>query len=78
MLDMFMKIHENEKNENTAFVLMLGVISEKLTEIIDLLSENNKKFNLINDGLKELKETRAELELEDDKFYIPLTPEDYD
>jgi hypothetical protein len=78
MLDMFMKIHENEKNENTAFIIMLGVLSEKLTEIIDLLSENNKKFNLINDGLKELKQIKSELEIEDDKVYMPLTSADYD
>lgn len=78
MKDMFMKIHENEKNENTAFVLMLSVLSEKLTEIIDLLSANNEKFDLIKKDLKELKQIKKELELEDDKVYMPLTSTDYD
>jgi uncharacterized membrane protein (DUF106 family) len=78
MLDMFMKIHENEKNENTAFIIMLGVLSEKLSEIIKLLSINNEKFNLIKKDLKEIEEKRKELELEDDKVYMPLTSADYD
>jgi chromosome condensin MukBEF ATPase and DNA-binding subunit MukB len=76
MLDMFMKIHENEKNEKTAFILMLGVLSEKLTEIIDLLSANKEKFDLIKKDLKELKQIKKELE--NDKFYMPLTSADYD
>ena len=78
MEDMFMKIHENEKNEKTAFILMLSVLSEKLTEIIDLLSANNERFDLIKKDLKELKQIKEELELEDDKFYMPLTSADYD
>ena len=76
MKDMFMEIHENEKNEKTAFILMLSVLSEKLTEIIDLLSANNEKFDLIKKELKSLKMQRAELQNE--KFYMPLTAEDYD
>lgn len=33
----FKEIYKAETNEHTAFVLMLGVISEKLSEIINLL-----------------------------------------
>lgn len=33
----FKEIYKSETNEHTAFVLMLGVISEKLSEIINLL-----------------------------------------
>lgn len=78
MEKMFKEIYKNEKNENTALILMLGVLSEKLTEIIDLLSANNKKFDLIKQDLKELIEQQAELELEDNKFYMLLTSDDYD
>lgn len=74
----FEKIGKRETNENTALILMLGVLSEKLSEIIKLLSINNKKFNLIKKDLKEIEEKRKELELEDDKVYMPLTSADYD
>jgi hypothetical protein len=76
MIDMFMKIHENEKNENTAFVLMLGVLSEKMTEIINLLEDCNKKIELIKNDLETVNSQKKELE--EKKFYMPLTPEDYD
>ena len=36
-MENFEKISRQETNENTALVLMLGVISEKLSSIIDLL-----------------------------------------
>lgn len=39
MEKMFKEIYKNETNEHTAFVLMLSVISEKLSEIINLLGE---------------------------------------
>lgn len=39
MEKMFKEIYKNETNEHTAFVLMLGVISEKLSEIINLLGQ---------------------------------------
>ena len=39
MEKMFKEIYKNETNEHTAFVLMLGVISEKLSEIINLLEK---------------------------------------
>lgn len=76
MTDMFIEIHKNEKNEKTAFVLMLGVLSEKMTEIIDLLSANNQKFDLVKKDLESIKSQRAELQ--EEKFYMPLTAEDYD
>ena len=72
----FQEIYEREKNENTAFVLMLGVLSEKLTEIINLLSENNKNFNSIKKQLELLE--KEKVELKDKKFYMPLSAEDYD
>ena len=43
--DMFLKIHENETNENTALILMLGDISGKLTNIIDLLKIKKTEKN---------------------------------
>lgn len=76
MKDMFMEIHKNEKNENTAFILMLGVLSEKLSDIIDLLTINNQKFNLIKKDLDTLKKEKSEVENE--KHYMPLTSADYD
>ena len=76
MKDMFMKIRENEKNENTAFVLMLGVLSEKMTEIINLLEDCNKKIELIKNDLETVNSQKKELE--EKKFYMPLTQEDYD
>jgi hypothetical protein len=42
MKDLFTKFHENEKNENTALILMLGVLSEKLTEISLEIEKSNK------------------------------------
>ena len=39
MEKIFKEIYKNETNEHTAFVLMLGVISEKLSEIINLLGQ---------------------------------------
>lgn len=42
MEKMFKEIYKNETNEHTAFVLMLGIISEKLTQIINLLEGRTK------------------------------------
>lgn len=39
-MENFEKISRQETNENTALILMLGVISEKLSSIIDLLKIN--------------------------------------
>lgn len=76
MIEMFKDIYKNEKNEKTAFILMLGVLSEKLSEIIDLLKTNNKKFDLIKDNLELLEQEKADLEKQ--KRYMPLTSADYD
>ena len=72
----FEKIGKRETNENTALILMLGVLSEKLSEIIKLLSENSQKFNEIKNGFETLKTNKKEIE--NKKFYMPLTTEDYD
>jgi hypothetical protein len=71
-----MEIHKNEKNENTAFVLMLGVLSEKMTEIINLLEDSNKKIEFIKNDLETVNSQKKELK--EKKFYMPLTNEDYD
>lgn len=47
----FEKMYKNEKNDKTALILMLSVISEKLIEIITLLKDTkenakDKKFYL--------------------------------
>ena len=76
MTDMFMKIHETEKNEKTAFILMLGVLSEKLSKIADLLIELNTKLDVVEKSLTTTEKDK--IELKDKKFYMPLTPEDYD
>lgn len=76
MTDMFMKIHENEKNEKTAFILMIGVLSEKLTEIINLMETSNKILAGIKKNLQLAK--KEKVELANEKFYMPLTTEDYD
>lgn len=57
MKDMFMEIHKNEKNENTALILMLGVLKEELTDISDLLTMLNKVANEILSCLKTAKTT---------------------
>lgn len=72
----FEKIYTSEKNEKTAFILMLSVISEKLNEVIDLLAQNNKQLISIGKDLKTLNNKR--LELQEDKSYLPLTSADYD
>lgn len=38
MIETFKEIQKQEKNENTALIIMLGILSEKLTDITDLLS----------------------------------------
>ena len=74
--NMFLKIHESEKNEKTAFILMLGALSEKLSKIADLLIEVNNKLDVIGKCLTKIEKDK--IELKDKKFYMPLTAEDYD
>lgn len=42
MKNMFSEIYQKEKNECTAFILMLGAISDQLNEIISLLKILNQ------------------------------------
>ena len=72
----FERIAKQEKNENTALILMLGEISGKLTKVADLLIEVNNKLNVIEKCLTEIEKDK--IELKDKKFYMPLTNEDYD
>jgi hypothetical protein len=76
MVDMFMETHKKEKNENTAFILMLGVLSEKLSEIVKLLQNGNKNLDLIKDNLDFIDCQKKEVK--DIKFHTPLSSEDYD
>lgn len=46
-MENFEKISRQETNENTALILMLGVISEKLSEIIGLLKNKKQQYNPI-------------------------------
>lgn len=73
MKDMFMEIHRKETNENTALILMLGVLSEKLTHIADLISKSNNLQNELDTNLKgENKNKKTKIII-----FEPLTPEDY-
>lgn len=50
MQKMFTEIYQKEKNECTAFILMLGAISEQLNEIISLLKISNQKEDKENNN----------------------------
>ena len=73
MRDMFKEIYEKETNETTALILMLGVLSEKLTDITTLIERSNK---LSRDILNRLDGKQNGLKTE---FIIlePLRKEDY-
>ena len=73
MIDIFKNIFEKEKNEATAFVLMLGVLSEKMTEIIGLLQDLNKKSSNILLSVK----TQNSKPKKEILIIEPMTPEDY-
>lgn len=73
MKELFMEIHKNEKNENTAFILMLGVLSEKLTEIFSEIEKSNKLLTEMFSCLKKEKEAvKKEIVIIE-----PLSVEDY-
>lgn len=76
MENLFKEIYENETNEKTAFILMLGVLSEKLSEIVKLLQNGNKNLDLIKDNLDFIDCQKKEVK--DIKFHTPLSSEDYD
>lgn len=69
----FKEIARQETNEFTAFILMLGVLSEKLSDIADLISTSNKLSKEILSCLKDgnLGSKKEIIILE------PMTPEDY-
>lgn len=73
MKEMFMEIHRNEKNENTALILMLGVLSEKMTEINLEIEKTNKLLTEMFSCLKKAKEAvKKEIVIIE-----PLSVEDY-
>jgi hypothetical protein len=73
MIDYFKEVYNKEKNENTAFVLMLGVLSEKLTEINLEIEKTNKLLTemLTNNKVAKIGSKKEVIIIE------PLTPEDY-
>ena len=69
----FQEIYEKEKNENTALILMLSVLSDKLSKMIDILNKANALSSKLHAMLEEEKEKpKAEIVI-----FEPLTPEDY-
>lgn len=68
----FERIYKQESNEKTALVLMLGVLSEKLSDITDLMKELSRLSSEMLSCLKDGKES-----LKKDKILPPLTQEDY-
>ena len=73
MTDLFKDIYKNEKNENTALILMLGVLSEKLSEIAIEIEKSNKLSKEILSCLKGAKEAPTKEIL----IFKPLAREDY-
>ena len=73
MEKMFKEIYKNETNEHTAFILMLGVLSEKLTEIFSEIEKSNKLLTEMFSCLKKEKEAvKKEIVIIE-----PLSVEDY-
>lgn len=73
MKSTFQKINEQEKNENTALILMLGVLGEELTDITNAIVMSNKLLKEILSCLKtENKGTTKEIIIVE-----PLKAEDY-
>ena len=73
MIETFREIHKNETNENTAFIIMLGVLSEKLTDIADLITMSNKLSKEILSRLDEPKNAVKKEVI----VLQPLSKEDY-
>lgn len=63
---------KKEKNEHTALILMMSVLGEKLSRIIELLESSNKTV------VKKVGNKQIEEKPKVKVFYMPLTPEDYD
>lgn len=72
----FEETARKESNENTALILMLGELSGKLNQIIKLLSQNNEKCKQISKSLEIIKQDKNALK--ENKYYMPLSAEDYD
>lgn len=73
MNNLFTNINKNEKNENTALLLMLGVLSEKLTEIFLEIEKSNKLSKEIISIIKRSEEKP----MKEIVILQPLTKEDY-
>lgn len=74
----FQKIMERETNENTARIMMMSIMSEKLSTIVELLKENNSTFEKIEELILEVKKAKRETNKETKVSTICiLTPEDY-
>ena len=70
----FKNILEQEKNETTALILMLSVLSQKLSDIAELL----KGLNKLSSDLLSCQQCPKESEKQSKIYYMCLTPEDYD
>ena len=73
MRELFERLQKQETNENTALILMLSVLGEKLTDIALLIEETNK---LSTEILSRLDTPKIALKKEDRRF-AELTREDY-
>lgn len=73
MRELFERLQKQEANENTALILMLSILGEKLTEIALLIEETNK---LSTEILSCLNAPKIALKKEDRRF-VELTREDY-
>ena len=73
MIEKFDDIFRNEKNEHTALILTLSVLSEKLTDIANLISVTNKLSTDIKTLLQDAKkDTKPQI-----VWIDTLLPEDY-
>lgn len=70
---LFKEIYSKETNEATALILMLSVLSEKLTHIAELLDVANKLSTETRTMLQKAKDD-AKTEI---VFVETLSPEDY-
>lgn len=76
----FEKIRGQETNENTALILMMSILGDKLSHIAELLETSNKTSTRILSCLKGEVEEKPEKQPKETVkvFYMPLTPEDYE
>jgi hypothetical protein len=62
--------------DKTALILMIAVLSEKMTELISKLAEMNRKLDCVKSLLE--KKQKENDSTKEKKYYAPLTAEDYD